>query len=537
MQIKTKGAVLWGIVLSLATLHAETGADRRLVEAVKKQDTAAVRALLKERVDVNARQGDGATPLHWAAHRDDAETAALLVRAGANVNAADDLGVTPLSLAAANGSAVLVEQLLKAGANPNAAMASGESPLMSAARTGSLGAVKALLARGADVNARETAHGQTALMWAAARQHADVVKSLVEMGADIHARSATRRRGLLLGNRYLGYDDTKDVKEVEQGGFTALLFAARQGDVDSARLLLDAGADVNEPTPDGTSMLVVAAHGGQSGFASFLLDRGADANAAGSGYTALHAAVLRSDTALVKALLGHGADPDVPLTKGTVSRRYSQDYAFNAALAGATPYWLAARYGDVDMMRLLAAAHAKPRFAMADGTTALMAAIAAGPGFGSGAGDRRERYLSPVELAARVEGEDAQITLDTAKAAIELGADVNAVNGAGDAALHMAATQGYTAVVQLLLDHGARADVANQAGDTALHNAAAKGRDAVIQLLVDKGASVDVKNGKGQSALALSTLPRGRGAANLASDGEASQKKTADLLRQLGAKE
>jgi ankyrin repeat protein len=416
-------------------------------------------------------------------------------------------------------------------------MASGESPLMSAARTGSLGAVKALLAHGANVNAREAAHGQTALMWAAARQHPDVVKSLVEMGADIRARSATRRRGLLLGNRYLGYDDTKDVKEVEQGGFTALLFAARQGDVDSARVLLDAGADVNEATPDATSMLVLAAHGGQSGFARFLLDRGADANAAGSGYTALHAAVLRSDAALVNALLAHGANPDSPLTKGTPSRRYSQDYAFNAALAGATPFWLAARYGDVEMMRLLAAAHAQTRFTMADGTTALMVAIAAGPGFGSGAGDRRERYLSPVDLAERVEGEDAVITLDAARTAIELGADVNAVNAVGDTALHMAATQGYTAVVRLLLDQGVQVNATNRAGDTALHNAAAKGRDEVIQVLVTGGAVVDVKNVKGQSPLALSTMPRSRGAANLASDGEASQMKTADLLRQLGAKE
>ncbi len=136
MQIRMAGCVFWGIVVSLATLHAETGGDRRLIDAVKKQDAAAVRALLEKRVDVNVRQGDGATALHWAAHRDDVDMTALLVRAGANVNAADDLGVTPLSLACANGSSALVERLLKAGANPNVVMASGESPLMSAARTG-----------------------------------------------------------------------------------------------------------------------------------------------------------------------------------------------------------------------------------------------------------------------------------------------------------------------------------------------------------------------------------------------------------------
>jgi ankyrin repeat protein len=537
MHVRTSGSFAWWIVLLLATLHAGSGADLRLVEAVKKHDVAAIRALLKDRVDVNVRQGDGATALHWAVHGDDLETTDLLIRAGAPVNAADDLGVTPLSLACANGSGTLVERLLKAGANPNAVMSTGESPLMSAARTGSIGAVKTLVAHGADVNATETSHGQTALMWAVAHQHPDVVKSLIEMRADIHARSYTRRRGLLLGNRYLAYDDTRDVKEVEEGGYTALLFAARQGDVSSARLLLEAGANVNESTPDGTSALVLAAHGGRGAFAGFLLDKGADPNAAGSGYAALHAAVLRGDLALAKALLAHGADPDVPLTKGTPVRRYSQDYALNAALIGATPFWLAARYGDVEMMRVLAAGDADPRFAMPDGTTALMAAIAAGPGFGGGAGDRRERYLSPVELAARIEGADARVTFETAKVAVDLGADVNGIDAAGDASLHMAASQGLTAVVQLLLDKGAHVNAANHAGDTALHNAAARGRHAVIHALVSKGAALDLKNKNGQTALGLTAAVRTRGAANLASESEASRKETADLLRQLGAKE
>ena len=537
MRFGTGGFVAWCAVLSLAAVPASSSPDLRLVEAVKKQDTAAIRALLKDHVQVNVRQGDGATALHWAAHRDDLETTDLLIRAGANVNAADDLGVTPLSLACANGNYTIVERLLNAGANPNAVMSTGESPLMSAARTGNVRAVKALLAHGANVNAKETAHGQTALMWAVAHQHADVVKSLIEMRADIHARSSTRHRGLLLGNRYLAYDDTRDVKDVEEGGFTALLFAARQGDVKSAKLLIEAGANLNESTPDGTSALVLAAHGGRGEFAAFLLDEGADPNAAGSGYAALHAAVLRSDVPLAKALLAHGADPDVKLVKGTPVRRYSQDYALNAGLIGATPFWLAARYGDVEMMRVLAAGHANPRFAMPDGTTALMAAIVAGAGFGSGVGDRRERYLSPAQLAEKVDGEDDLTTLAAAKAAIDLAGDINAINAAGDTALHMAASQGLTALVQLLLDKGAPVNAPNKAGDTALHNAAARGQNAVIQLLVDNGATLDLKNNRGQTALALTQVARSRAAANLASESEASRRNTADLLRRLGAKE
>ena len=141
--------------LAAAGYRCGTAAESPLADAAEKQDSAAVRALLEQKADVNAPQADGMTALHWAAYHDDADTVKLLLAAGANAKAANRYGVTPLSLACTNGNAAIVELLLDAGADPNAALPGGETALMTASRTGRLGPVEALLARGADVNARE----------------------------------------------------------------------------------------------------------------------------------------------------------------------------------------------------------------------------------------------------------------------------------------------------------------------------------------------------------------------------------------------
>ena len=180
---------MWIVLLRRRPSAVAAAGDLRLVDAVKSKNAEAVQALLKQRVDVNAPQGDGATALHWAVHFDDLHIADLLIRAGARVNAANDTGVTPLFLACTNRNAAMVERLLTAGANPNAALLNGETVLMTCSRTGEIGAVKALLARGANVNAKEPSHDQTALMWAAAQKHPQVVQALVEHGADVRARS------------------------------------------------------------------------------------------------------------------------------------------------------------------------------------------------------------------------------------------------------------------------------------------------------------------------------------------------------------
>jgi ankyrin repeat protein len=451
----------WSTIALLAVATGATASsDPRLVEAARQKNREAVRALLAQNVDVNAPQSDGATALHWAAHRNDLDIADLLLRAGARASAANDYGITPLSLACTNRSAAMVEKLLAAGANPNLAQSNGETPLMSCVRTGSAEAVQMLLARGANVNTKEHTRGQTALMWAAARAHSELVRILIEHGADLHARSNVTRL-LVNSARNLA----RGVFELEKGGFTPFLFASRSGDVDSAKLLLAAGAAVNDPAPDGNSALVIASHSGHGRLAAFLLDKGANPNAAGAGYTALHAAVLRGDLDLVKALLAHGADANAQLTKGTPMSRFGQDFSLGAHLIGATPFFLAAKYAELEMMRALAAAGAHAGTAAKDGTSPLMAAAGIGWGLGSlGGSDRRERYL-PLDVV-NAELQDESRTLAAVQLVAELGGDVSAGNADGDTALHGAAAKGFRRVVDFLVQRGARVDAKNKRGQT-----------------------------------------------------------------------
>lgn len=447
------------LVAAASTLSLAASSDQRLIEAVRNKDVQSVRALLKQRADVNAPQGDGATALHWAAHVDDLVIADVLIRAGARPSAANDVGAAPLHLACANRSAPMVERLLAAGANANAKLLNGETVLMTCARAGDARAVKALLMRGADVNAKESAHDQTPLMWAVAQSHPDVVQLLVETGADMRARSRTYPQTVVgvqtqrAGREELNYT-------VLRGGSTPLLFAARVGDVASARVLLAAGADANDSLPDGTSALVLAAHSGHGDVAALLLDRGADPNAVGTGYTALHAAVLRSDVTLVKALLAHRANPDVRMTRGTPLRRDTTDFNLPATLIGSTPYLLAARFLEPEIMRALAAGGADQTLTLQNGATPLM--IAAGMGINR---NESRRGIAVIDFG-KVEPESR--VLETVRAVVVLGADVNAASQAGDTAMHTAAAQGYDTVIQFLADHGAQMNAKNKRGLTPL---------------------------------------------------------------------
>ncbi len=406
------------LIVAALTLPLGAAGDPPLIEAAKARNVEAVRSLLKQRVDVNTRQPDNATALHWAAHLNDGAMVDVLLRAGAKADVADDTGATPLYLACVNRNGVMVDKLLEAGANANAALVSGETVLMTCARTGEAAGVRALLTRGSLVNAKEPAHDQTALMWAAAQAHPEAVDALLRGGADVRARSRSYEQTVTsevtqrAGREELNYT-------VPRGGSTALLFAARSGDVESARLLIAAGADVNEALPDGASALVVAAHSGHGRVATLLLEQRADPNHADVGYTALHAAVLRSDVELVKSLLAHKANPNAQMTKGTPVRRTSQDFELPKTLIGATPYLLAAKFLESDIMRALAAGGADTRLPMKDGATPLMAA--AGMGIAPPTQDERARHQSSRprhrSTAARVEPESQ--VLDAVSAAID----------------------------------------------------------------------------------------------------------------------
>src|SRR6188474_2217299 len=443
-------------ILILAIAATAAAQERpALIDAAKNADRAQLRALIQKKADVNAAAADGTTALHWAAYRDDAESVDLLVRAGANVNAANDLGATPLWNASMNAGAAIVRKLLDAGANPNLALLAGETPLMVASRSGKSDVVALLLAKGADANARASRR-QTALMWAASQRHPDVVKALVTHGADVHARSSEWQEMMAVPPHGLPQYN----KIIPHGRDTALLFAARAGDLESAKLLVGAGANVNDVDAWGVSVTTMAAHAGFTEMVEWLLDRGADASAANAGFGALHGAIMRRDTRMVTALLAHGADPNAPLKTWTPTRRSSRDFNFAPELVGATPYWLAARFNEPDVMRLLLKQGVNATFVhhanyhneepvepRTQVTTAVMAATGMGGGVAWVQPDRREREA---------------LMLESVRLAADQGVDLNARNTDGRTALDAARALKFESVVAFLTEHGARPGTAGK---------------------------------------------------------------------------
>lgn len=371
------------------------------------------------------------------AYDDDLLGARQLLLANAKVNQANDLGATPLWAACQNGSLEMVQILLEHGANPNAALLSGETPLMAAARAGKTAIVEKLLKNGANPNATAT-RKQTALMWAVAQGHADAVKALLQHGANVHARSETWTNVMAVPpHGYLPYN-----KAIPHGHDTALLFAARVGDLASARHLLAAGANPNDADAWGVSALTYAAHSGFREFLDLLLEYGADPNNAKNGFTALHLAILRRDEPMALALLGKGANPNTRIATWTPTRRSSRDLHIDPALVGASPFWLAGRYLLPNVMRQLALRGADPKFIHHAETIAgrpfqkrVLSSNALLAALGQGGGP--PAWSEP----ARIQRE--ALTLETVRACLELGLDRQ---GAREAAKLL----GYSAVADLL---------------------------------------------------------------------------------------
>ena len=423
----------------------------------------------------HAQDAGGTTALHRAVQADDLKEARSLLRAGADVRAANRYGVTPLSLAAVNGNAEMIELLLDARADPNAAFGEGETALMTAARTGRPEPLTLLLTHGADPNAAERAFGETALMWAAGHGHADAIRVLVARGADADARSAT----IDLPPTKVDFSFAVTTA-LPRGGMTALMYAARQGQLASAVALAEVGANLNAVDPEGTTALVIAIINAHYELAARLVEAGADPNIGdASGMAALYAAVdmqhlapfvnrpspratgLMSAAELVTVLLEHGADPNATLRAPLLMRQHnSGDPSLGA---GATPLMRAAKAVDVELMQTLLDHGADPSRAMANGTTALLAAVS-----GRSAGS-----LTPDTPMFRA--------------------------------------------VQLLLDRGADVNAAAANGETLLHRAVARG-DALVRLLVERGARLDLEDAGGRTPLDVALgvappVPAGRGPA------------------------
>jgi ankyrin repeat protein len=418
-----------------------------------KRDTGAVRALVQKKADVNVPQNDGTTALMWAVRYDDLDTADVLIRAGAKVATANRDGATALELAAMNGSAAMLQKLIKAGADPNLSLSkTGDTALMMAARTGNPAALNALIESGANVNARESWGGTTPLMWAASERHPDAVKVLIDHGADVNARSnfvaAANGRGFE-GRTPAGPATGQKIEEFASGWLTPLMFAAREGDMASARLLASGGADINAVAGDGKDALALAIFNGNYDVASFLVDSHSNVNRADTqGFTPLFWAVDRRnmETApnfpwmvtadplpLIAKLLDAGANPNA-IVNNTPRARMR---AGSPRIVFATALMRAAFSADLELCRLLLAHGANSTIKSSDGETMIEAA--AGLGFIQG----YSKGKSPAER------------LEVVKLFVGLGADVNDADDYGITPLMVAGNMGDTKIIQYLVDVGA----------------------------------------------------------------------------------
>ena len=466
MRMRTVRCTALLAVAAIISLGAAGGSGLRVVDAVKQGNAAAVKTLIAQHADVNAAEADGMTALHWAVRANDAATVQMLIRAGAKVNAASRYGMTPILLAAQNGDPTVVAALLKAGANPNSALPEGETALMTAARTGNVDSIKLLVETGAKIDAKENWQGQTALMWAAAQNNAAAVKTLIDLGADKNERSK-----LLSFPEFKFETSGMVVTVLPRGGWTPLMYAARDGAADAVRALADAKADLNATDPDGTTALMYAIINAHFDTAAVLVERGADPNVADStGTTALYSAVDmhtmgpmlsrpspklldKLDSAdIAKMLIAKGANVNARLKRPIIGRHHTP--TGDASLGeGTTPLARAAKSNDLQLMRMLLDAGADPKLTLKDRTTVLMIAAAGGAVVGA--------YAVAIPVTE-------ESSIEAVKLCLERGVDINAFNTNGTTAVHAAVQRGAEKLVKYLAENGAKLDMKNKQGRTPL---------------------------------------------------------------------
>jgi ankyrin len=497
---------------------AAAPSGQTLLDAVRSDNPAAASRLISEGAGVNVRDQQGATALSWAAMRSNVPVAEMLLKAGADPNLTNDLGIGPLYLSVANGSLAMSALLLNKGADPNLAREDGETPLMLAARLGQTGVLKMLLDQGAKANARTTKFGQTALMWGAG--HPEIVRLLLEHGADARAVTASwdvkytiyAPTTVTLGRTGIPWNTDGEYTS-KRGGLNPLFFAVQKHDLESARLLLEAGLDVNQPSADGTTPLLAAlyhwdppsavfvpgsgapAQAGTSqalhadlAMAAFLFDRGAKAKGADTaGYTPLHGAALAvanaavgsdfrngggyganpallslgpeknqapADTleqalGIVRRLLDAGADPNQPTVYPTPGP--SGDVRINPAPPGSSAFHIAGASANVALVKMLGDRGGNPNQLRKDGYTPFLVAVAAG-----NLDVVKEMVAHGADLTMRYN--PAHKIPDPEKAI--------SLTRQNQTTMHIAALGGWLPIMEYLQSKGVALDLKNSMGET-----------------------------------------------------------------------
>ncbi|MEO8256126.1 MAG: ankyrin repeat domain-containing protein [Acidobacteriota bacterium] len=448
--------VVAGVALVALLPGAAAGA-----QAASPRALATSRDPARQKEDVNHRRPDGSTPLQWAVYAGDLAEVTRLLRAGADVSLANNYGATPMSLAAEVGSAEMLKVLLEAGANADSPNPDGQTALLAVARTGNVAAAQLLLNHGATVDAREKWGGQTALMWASARRHPEMMRLLIARGADVNARSIDRNY-----QRHVTAEGRP--KSLDSGGLTPLLYAARENCVACVTVLLEKGADIDLQDPEGVSPLLVAIMNVNWDLARHLIMAGADVNQwdiygesplftavdlhnrTDGGRASIDPPNRTTGLAVVKALIEHGANPDMQLFFKPANARGATN------TRGATPLIRAANNGDLEVVKLLLEHGADATLNLADRQTPIHAVLAG-----------RASEPQALELIRVLQ---------------QAGSDVNVValvnheeEVRGGTALHFAVRKRYKEVIKALASYGIDLDATDQDGLTALDYTQSRG--------------------------------------------------------------